>query len=117
MAEPMKKLYVKDYMSPRLVTLLPDMEVVRASRKMMTHDVTGAPVVDDTGKLVGLLTEKDCMKVVLNAVYHGEFGGLVRDFMATDIEVMHVDESPSRSEGEGPVRVARQPVATPDHRR
>ena len=32
------------------------------------------------------------MKVVLNAVYHGEFGGLVSDFMVTELETMNADD-------------------------
>ena len=50
-------------------------------------------VTDEDGALIGILTEKDCMRVVLNATYHSEYGGTVADYMKTDIEVMEPDDS------------------------
>lgn len=87
------KVYVRDYMSPKLISLRPDMEIVRAVQTLLEHNVSGAPVLDETGALVGMLTERDCMKVVLNAVYHSEYGGVVEEFMARDILVMQADDN------------------------
>ena len=60
---------------------------------MIEHDISGAPVIDKDGKLAGILTEKDCMQVVLNATYHSEYGGLVSEYMTTDVEVMNAEDS------------------------
>lgn len=87
------KAYVRDYMSPRLVSLEPDMEIVQGVQVLLANNVSGAPVLDSGGSLVGMLTERDCMKVVLNAIYHSEYGGVVADYMATDIEVLQADDS------------------------
>lgn len=87
------KLYVRDYMSKRLISVRPDMEIVSAVQKLLAHHVSGAPVLDENGTLAGMLTERDCMKVVLNAVYHSEYGGVVSDFMATDVKVMQADDN------------------------
>lgn len=89
----LKKMLVKDYMARHLVTLQPDDEIVRAIFTLIEHKVTGVPVIDKNGKLVGLLTEKDCLKVVVNATYYSEYGGLVSDFMSTDVEVMDAKDS------------------------
>ena len=83
-----QNILVKDYMSRRLVTLKRETEIMQAVAILIKNDIAGAPVVDDDGRLVGILTEKDCMKVVLNAAYHSEYGGVVGDFMSTDIEVL-----------------------------
>jgi len=80
-----KKLLVKDYMTRRLTTLTPDTAIMQAVNTLIAKNITGAPVVDDERQMIGILTQKDCMKVVLNAAYHSEIGGLVRDFMSTDI--------------------------------
>ena len=80
-----KKLLVKDYMTKRLTTLSPDTEIMQAVQTLIKKDISGAPVVDDNDQLVGILTQKDCMKVVLNAAYHSEFAGIVADFMSTEI--------------------------------
>ena len=87
------KVYVRDYMSRQLVKLSPDMEIVAAMQKLLGRNVSGAPVVSDSGSLVGMLTERDCMKVVLNAVYHSEFSGVVSEYMATEIEVMQAGDN------------------------
>lgn len=87
------KILVRDYMARHLVTLQPDDEVLRAIHTLIEHKVTGAPVLDKNGKLVGLLTEKDCMQVVINATYYSEYVGLVSDFMSTDVEVMDAKDS------------------------
>ena len=87
------KIYVRDYMTTRLLTLTPDMEILAAVQQLLQNHVSGAPVVDADGELVGMLTERDCMKVVLNAIYHSEYGGVVAEFMATDVEVMQADDN------------------------
>ena len=84
---------VRDYMARHLVTLRPDDKVLDAIHTLVEHQVAGAPVTDKDGKLVGMLTEKDCMQVAVNATYHSDYGGLVADFMSTEVEVMDVKDS------------------------
>jgi CBS domain-containing protein len=86
-----KKLLVKDYMARRLTTLSPETEIMQAVHTLIDKDISGAPVVDDNDQLVGILTQKDCMKVVLNAAYHSEIGGIVADFMSTKISSLPPD--------------------------
>jgi len=82
------KILIRDYMSRNVVKLRPETEILRAVHDLIDGRVSGAPVVDNRDTVVGMLTERDCMKVVLNAAYHQEHGGLVKEFMATDIEVL-----------------------------
>lgn len=85
---PLKSALVKDYMSGKLVTFTPDTDVLDAIHELVQHRIAGAPVVDDHGNLVGMLSEFDCMKVVLSAGYHGEPGGPVADLMVTDVKTV-----------------------------
>lgn len=78
-------LRIRDYMSRQLVTLSPGTEILQALDVFVRKDVSGAPVVDDDGGLIGILTEKDCMKVALNAAYHSEYGGIVSDYMTAPV--------------------------------
>ncbi len=77
---------VRDYMAGRLVTFKPDMDVLDAIQELVHHRIAGAPVVNDQGELVGMLSETDCLKVALNAGYYGDWGGPVADFMSHDVE-------------------------------
>ena len=45
------------------------------------------------GHLVGMLSEFDCLAVVLSAGYHGNPGGPVSDLMVTDVKTIDADMS------------------------
>jgi len=63
----LQTIRVKDYMARRLTTLEPDTEILHAVHTLIRNNISAAPVVDKGGALIGILTEKDCMRVVLNA--------------------------------------------------
>lgn len=87
------KILVRHYMSRRIAKLKPDMEILTAVHALLEFGVSGAPVVDNSGSVVGVLTERDCMKVVLDASYYQEPGGLVEEFMTKHPEVLAPDLS------------------------
>ncbi len=61
----MKSLKVKEYMATRLVTLKPNTNVVEAMDQLLKAKISGAPVVDDDGALIGILSEVDLMQVIV----------------------------------------------------
>ncbi len=87
----LESVKVKEYMGRSKITFNPDMDVLRAIHILIEQRVSGAPVVDDHGNLVGFLSEKDCMKVALNAGYHGESGGRVAEFMTERVKTIDVE--------------------------
>jgi CBS domain-containing protein len=88
-----KSCLVKDYMARTLVTFKPETDVLDAVHVLVTKRIAGAPVVDDSGNLLGMLSELDCMKVALNAGYHGNWGGPVKDFMSEGVTTVDADMS------------------------
>ena len=90
---PLRSCFVKDYMSKTLVTFKPDTNVLDAVHALVEHRVAGAPVVDDQGNIVGMLSEFDCIKVALQAGYHGDYGGQVSDFMTRDVTTVNAEMS------------------------
>jgi len=91
--EKLKRVRVGDHMSTRLVLLDPEMEIVQAAHVLIRNDISGAPVVDGTGTLVGILTERDIMRVALQAGYYDTPGDLVKDVMTADPKVVGPGES------------------------
>ncbi len=79
----------KDCMSTAVISLKPDMDVVVAMQILVRHSISGAPVLDEHGDLVGMLTERDCLGTVVVAGYHGECAcGTVADYMSRDVAVV-----------------------------
>jgi CBS domain-containing protein len=88
-----KSALVKDYMARTLVTFKPETDVLDAVHVLVNKRIAGAPVVDDAGNLLGMLSELDCMKVALDAGYHGNWGGPIREFMSEGVKTVDADMS------------------------
>ena len=54
-------MQAKDIMTTQLITFTPDLSTEKAIEMLVNHRISGAPVVDDEGKVVGLLSEKDLL--------------------------------------------------------
>ena len=53
---------VRDVMTPHVVSVSPDDSVAIAARLMLQMKISGLPVVDDRGNLVGIVTEGDFLR-------------------------------------------------------
>ncbi|HXZ46498.1 MAG TPA: CBS domain-containing protein [Pseudolabrys sp.] len=51
-----------DVMTPDVISADPDATVLQAARYMLQHHISGLPVIDKTGKLVGILSEGDFLR-------------------------------------------------------
>ena len=59
-----------EIMVRKLVTLRPDMPVSEATLLLLKYKISGAPVVDPDGKLLGLLSEFDCLRALTSSEYN-----------------------------------------------
>lgn len=78
---------VADYMTRDVTTLTPDMEMLAAIHLLIRNGFSGCPVVEH-GKVIGMLSEKDCLKVALVAGLEGTSGGTVREYMSTQVSAL-----------------------------
>jgi CBS domain-containing protein len=60
-----------------------DDDILVAVRRLIDEGVTGAPVVDDEGRVVGMLSEYECLRLLAEGSGGDTPRGRVRDFMAT----------------------------------
>ena len=74
-------LTVRDLMETTYITLRPDMPVTEAVTVLMEQRVTGAPVVDEDDRVLGLLAERECLRSLLTGAYDRMPAGIVSDFM------------------------------------
>ena len=52
-------LKVKDIMTREVITVSPETEIVQATKLLLENRINGVPVMDETGKLVGILCQSD----------------------------------------------------------
>lgn len=82
---------VREFMDKSFITLTPDMDVYKAIDIMLKEGITGAAVVDNKERLVGVLSEKDCLRTLVHGAYSDLPGGKVSEFMSKDPETVHPD--------------------------
>ncbi|MCY0096664.1 CBS domain-containing protein [Hoeflea ulvae] len=82
---------IRTYMSRELVTLTPDMEINRAMHLLIDNHISGAPVLDAAGNLVGMLSQKDCLKAALHASYYREWGDTVAKYMSVNVQTLDAE--------------------------
>jgi CBS domain-containing protein len=70
---------VSQFMSRKLVTLRPQTTVRDAERTLDEHGIGGAPVVDANGRLVGVVSQSDLVRVESRPVTAGELGAFYTD--------------------------------------
>lgn len=86
-------LRVRDVMATKLECIGPEASIMDCARRLVSRNISGLLVVDSAGDLVGIITERDLIKVALSAGYHDESGGLVRDYMSTELVTVDAGES------------------------
>jgi acetoin utilization protein AcuB len=57
---------VSDVMHTPVVTISPDEPLLEAARQMIDKRIGGLPVFDDNGKMVGILTETDLLRALID---------------------------------------------------
>ena len=77
---------ISECMDQVVPTLKPDTPIMKAASFLLRHRVTGAPVVDYKGKLLGIITESDLLRLVTEGVdAKPPTKAKVSDFMTTDV--------------------------------
>lgn len=61
-----------DVMTTRLITLSPETSLETAMRTLVNNQISGAPVVDANGKLVGIFSEMDCLRSIVGGDFYNE---------------------------------------------
>ncbi|MGD8317652.1 MAG: CBS domain-containing protein [Myxococcales bacterium] len=90
---PVQELSVRDFMILNPLVFRPDMDLMEAVGMLVDRETSGAPVVDERGNLVGILSEVDFLEAALVAGYQGERGGRVSEYMNRKVEVVHANDS------------------------
>jgi len=86
MREPNPILTARDLMTTNLLVFRPEQTLLEAIESLIKRSVSGAPVVDEEGRLIGMLSELDCLRMLASDEFYfqqQEEGALVKQFMST----------------------------------
>jgi CBS domain-containing protein len=81
----------EDIMVRELITVRPETDAYDAIALLLKHRISGMPVVDSSGKLLGILSERDCLKTLLDSRYHNMPTAPVRELMTTEMKTIRPD--------------------------
>lgn len=75
----------RDWMTKEVLTLSPEDDLFDAIDQLLANSFAAAPVIDDDRCLLGMLTEKDCLRVLSNVAYEDDLhdGGKVGEYQST----------------------------------
>lgn len=83
-----KTLTVKDYMATDLLTLKADDSIHYTIEFLLKYKISGAPVVDDDNKLIGIISEKDCLKLIAKGGTTNLHNVNVNDYMTKEVDII-----------------------------
>ena len=85
------KVTVRDIMVRRVRSVGPGDRVFQVTKMLTRYGHSGAPVVDEDNRLVGIISEADCIRAFLNAVHHNRPPSRVEDVMTTEVVTVSED--------------------------
>jgi CBS domain-containing protein len=86
---------IKDCMHRNPLTIRPGDNLVRAISMILEYKLTGLTVTDGQGAVVGILSELDCIRAILTAIYNegDPEHVLVEDAMHPEVNTCGVEDS------------------------
>lgn len=81
----------REFMSEHIYTVKQETNIVDAIKLIIEHKISGLSVVDDDYNLIGVISEVDCLRAILDGSYYGEVGGQVSDYMTANVQSVTSD--------------------------
>lgn len=83
-------ILVSDYMTTKLITFKPEQSVLEVMDLLIKNHISGGPVVNNNGELVGIISEGDCIKQIAESRYFNMpmADTRVENHMVKDVDVI-----------------------------
>ena len=84
---------VAKYMAKNVINFTEEQPLKEAIDIMLEKRISGGPVLNAQGKLVGMLSEKDCLRLIVDHAYHNHPGNieLVKNYMSGNVKTISID--------------------------
>ncbi|MEM1228365.1 MAG: CBS domain-containing protein [Planctomycetota bacterium] len=80
----MRPITAREMMVRNLITLHPTMDALKALDVLLRQRISGAPVVDEDDRFLGIFSEKSCMRFAVGLAYEGLPSTEVIDLVDSD---------------------------------
>ena len=79
-------ILAKDFMTRKLISFSPKQPLNEVIQILILKGISGGPVLDENGSLIGVISEGDCLKQVVRGKYNNspEMMGVVEEYMTAD---------------------------------
>lgn len=89
----MHSILVKDHMDTKPLAINENASIRDVVHRLVSARRIGAPVVDDSLRVVGFVSEQDCIKEMLNDAFFCEESFCAKHVMNTDVQTVSPDSS------------------------
>lgn len=83
---------IEKYMVPlsNIITFKPDQPIQDVISTIINKKIAGAPVLDEQQRLVGMISEKDCLRLIVDQAYHNMPAETrkVSDYMTAKVQTL-----------------------------
>lgn len=78
---------ISEFMATKVITFDPEMTIDDATAVLAKNKFSGAPVVNEKNELIGMLSEKDCLKTIVDSYYNQRpsSSSKVKDYMSANV--------------------------------
>ncbi|MFZ7089941.1 CBS domain-containing protein [Primorskyibacter sp. 2E233] len=83
--------HISSVMQKEFLRLTGETPIREATARLVEVHASAAPVVDATGQLIGIITEKDCFRPALNASYYQQWSGTVAERMSVEVATIDAE--------------------------
>ncbi|MBL7872543.1 MAG: CBS domain-containing protein [Cyclobacteriaceae bacterium] len=101
---------IEKYMVPlsKIITFKPNQPIQDVIKIIIEKKIAGAPVLDDRQQLVGMISEKDCLRLIVDQAYHNlpAETRMVSDYMTAQVQTL----SPQTNIVEAAVQFLNSPI-------
>lgn len=84
---------VRDHMLRNPITISADAPLADAVQSILRNKISGICVIDSDKKLLGVLSEIDCLQGFLAATYNSGSVGSVSEYMTKDVDVVYLQDN------------------------
>ena len=90
-----KNILVRDIMTKNLILFSPKQSIHDVMKAFIKYKISGGPVVNKNGDLMGIISEADCMKEISESRYFNMpiLDKSVYHFMTKDVETIEANNS------------------------